>query len=81
MIKRGFWLALGAALGISGYRKLTRAAKALLPQGELAGQLQGRTPAAAPAHRTAGRAGAETIAFVRDVRAGMADYLDRHREI
>jgi len=80
MIRRGFWLLLGAALGISGYRRLTRAAKALLPHCQLVSQL-GRTSAAAPASRAAGRAGAETIAFVRDVRTGMADYLDRHREI
>jgi len=81
MIRRGFWLLLGAALGISGYRRLTRAAKALLPHGQLISQLPGRTTAAAPAGRAAGRAGAETIAFVRDVRAGMTDYLDQHREI
>jgi hypothetical protein len=81
MIRRGFWLLLGAALGISGYRRLTRAAKALVPHGALVGQLQRRTPAVTPASRGAGRAGAETIAFVRDVRVGMADYLDRHREI
>jgi hypothetical protein len=72
MIRRGFWLLLGAVLGVSGYRRLTRVAKALLPQGELV-QLHAGTPAA--------RAGAGTIAFVRDVRTGMADYLDRHREI
>ena len=81
MIRRGSWLLLGAVLGISGYRRLTRAAKALRAPGELAGQLHGRTAATAPARRNAGRAGAETIAFVRDVRTGMADYLDRHREI
>jgi hypothetical protein len=34
-----------------------------------------------PARRAASRAGTESAAFVRDVRAGMADYLDRHREI
>jgi hypothetical protein len=81
MIRRGFWLVLGAALGISGYRRLTRAAKALLPHGQLVSQLPGRTLAAAPASRAASRANVETIAFVRDVRSGMADYLDRHREI
>ncbi len=84
MIRRGSWLLLGAVLGISGYRRLTRAAKALMPQGELASQLRqaGHGPAATrPSRRAAGRAGAETIAFVRDVRTGMADYLDRHSQI
>jgi len=80
MIRRGFWLVLGATLGISGYRRLSRAAKALLPHGQLVSQLPGRGPAA-PGRRAAGRASGETIAFVRDVRTGMADYLDRHREI
>ena len=69
MIRRSFWLAAGAVLGISGYRRVTRTAKALLP------------PSATPGRKAAGRAGTETIAFVRDVRIGMADYLDRHREI
>jgi hypothetical protein len=77
MIRRGFWFLLGAVLGVSGYRKLTRTAKALLPHGELVSQLHARTPVARPGRR----AGSGTIAFVRDVRTGMADYLDRHREI
>ena len=77
MIRRGFWLVLGAVLGVSGYRKLTRAAKALLPHGQLVSQLHGRTRVAGSGRR----AGSGTIAFVRDVRTGMADYLDRHREI
>ncbi|MGN6795577.1 MAG: hypothetical protein ACTHJW_24565 [Streptosporangiaceae bacterium] len=81
MIRRGFWMLLGAAMGISGYRRITRAARALLQPGALVSHPQGRTQAIAPARGSAGRAGAETIAFVRDVRAGMADYLDRHREI
>ena len=71
MIRRGFWLLLGAVLGVSGYRRLTRVAKALLPQS----QMHARTQAAAPGRH------AGTIAFVRDVRIGMADYIDRHREI
>jgi hypothetical protein len=81
MIRRGFWLLLGAALGISGYRRLSRAARALLPHGQLISQLPGRISVAARGSQAAGRAGGETIAFVRDVRTGMADYLDRHREI
>jgi hypothetical protein len=81
MIRRGFWFALGAVLGITGYRRVTRAARALLPEGERVGQLARRNGAGRPERRTASRAGAGTAAFVRDVRTGMADYLDRQREI
>ena len=81
MIRRSFWLAAGAVLGIAGYRRVTRAARALLPHGDVLGQLQRKPISATPGRRAVGRAGTETIAFVRDVRTGMADYLDRHREI
>jgi hypothetical protein len=82
MIRRGVWLTAGAVLGITGYRRVTRAAKALFPHGELLGQVARRPLARTHAARTPARlAGSESAAFVRDVRAGMADYLDRHREI
>jgi hypothetical protein len=81
MIRRSFWLASGAVLGIAGYRRVTRAAKALLPQGDPLGQLNKRPGRATLPSRVASRAGTESIAFVRDVRIGMADYIDRHREI
>lgn len=82
MIRRGFWFALGAAVGVSGYRRVARAAKALLPEGERVGQLaRWNAGSGAPARRAASRAGGGTVAFVRDVRTGMADYLDRQREI
>ena len=81
MIRRGFWFTLGAVAGITGYRRVSRAARALLPEGERIGQLARRSGAGAPARRVASRAGAETTSFVRDVRAGMADYLDRQPEI
>jgi hypothetical protein len=81
MIRRGFWFTLGAVLGITGYRRVTRAAKALLPEGDRVGQLARRNGAGPPARSAASRASAGTVAFVRDVRSGMADYLDRQREI
>ena len=31
MIRRLFWLSLGAAVGISGYRRVTAAARAIMP--------------------------------------------------
>jgi len=87
MIRRLFWLVLGAALGIAGYRRASRAAKMLLPNSGLAGQV-GSRPTLAHGTRSGltrserGRSTASgTAAFVRDVRSGMAEYLDRHRDI
>ena len=86
MIRRLVWLAAGAVLGITGYRRLTRAAKSLLPPGNVLALLGRRPEGPGPAGRTTARAqardaGAGTVAFVRDVRIGMAEYLDRHRDI
>ena len=94
MIRRTIWLMLGAAVGITGYRKLSRAARTLLPQRDLLGSVGGRSagapralpapgsPGRGPAAQASGRGiAAGTAAFVRDVRSGMADYLDRHRDI
>ena len=61
MIRRGFWLALGAVLGVTGYRRATRIARAMVPA---RGQ---------PGPGQLARAG-----FLRDVREGRAEYLDRH---
>ncbi len=86
MIRRMTWLAVGAVLGVTGYRRLARAAKSLLPHADLLAprsRHSGGSAAARPAaSRTPARdAGAGTVAFIRDVRAGMAEYLDRHRDI
>jgi hypothetical protein len=86
MIRRLIWLAIGAVLGITGYRRLTRAAKSLLPHSDLLAPMSRRSERSGPARRRlagaqSGDAGAGTVAFVRDVRVGMAEYLDRHRDI
>jgi hypothetical protein len=85
MIRRLIWLAIGAVLGITGYRRVTRAAKSLLPRADLLaplGRRSGSGPSRQiPARSPASGAGAGTAAFVRDVRAGMAEYMDRHRDI
>ena len=57
MIRRAIWLLAGAALGVAGYRRLSR----LLTMGQ--------------ARRRGGAAG-----FARDVRTGMAEYMERHRD-
>ena len=96
MIRRGFWLAAGALVGVTGYRRMARAARsvtpgrALAPAGQRqvpAGQRQvpgsaGRDAAVAWEQSLAVRAavaiGRDAGAFLRDVRIGMAEYMDRH---
>jgi len=88
MIRRAFWLALGAVLGVTGYRRAVRRVAALLrPVRGLTGG--GRAlPAAhgpavtdAPALRRAGALARDlgpVAGFLRDAREGMDDYLDSH---
>jgi hypothetical protein len=74
LIRRGFWLLTGAVLGVTGYRKVTRLAHTLTggdgqPGRSLSAQ---RSTSAAKIAATAG--------FMRDVRDGMAEYRNLHRE-
>jgi hypothetical protein len=87
MIRRGFWIAVGALLGVTGYRRLARTARSLTQGRTLApaGQRQvsaGRDPAVGWEQSLAVRAavaiGRDAGAFIRDVRIGMAEYMDRH---
>jgi len=82
MIRRVFWLSLGAAAGVSGYRKLARLARALSPA---PAQETARSWPLLPSPGTARRAqvpwhgpllrGARaTAAFAHDVREGMRIY-------
>jgi hypothetical protein len=68
VIRRGFWLAVGAAGGIMGYRRAS-ALKSQVTQ-TLGGRP--RPPGAARRHWAR-----ETIRFTRDVRDGMDLYIDR----
>jgi hypothetical protein len=65
VIRRGFWLTVGAAAGIMGYRRVSAAGR------RLSGTLNGG--AAASLAR-------ETVRFTRDVREGMELYTARHSE-
>jgi hypothetical protein len=101
MIRRGCWLALGAVLGVTGYRRAIKLARAMLPgrgqpgrglpgRGQLAraglgtlGALSGRgmLGGGARIRRTAiggGEPAGRAAGFLRDVREGRAEYLDRH---
>jgi hypothetical protein len=69
VIRRGFWLAAGAVLGVTGYRRATRFARAL------AGQ-----PSAQRA-RTAAGGLVSAAGFAKDVRDGMAEYWDSRRTL
>lgn len=88
MIRRGFWLTAGAALGVAGYRRAARLVNGLARGGagnparptagrqEPAGLLVPGRPVS-----TAARIG-DTARFVRDVRDGVAEYLElHHREL
>ena len=79
MIRRGFWLLIGAALGVTGYRRVTRLAR-LLTVPRSAGSLA-RSGRAAPAHgaRSPVARAVAAAGFVRDVRDGMAEYWELHR--
>ena len=90
MIRRGFWLAAGAATGIYGYRRVSavgrRLSASLNPAPPAAALSQSarsaRTvqSAARTGRRTALRAARETYRFTRDVREGMDLYMARHSE-
>ena len=65
MIRRLFWVTVGAAAGVTGYRRVSRLARALQPQA------RGR-------NRPGGRPGYGGLAtFVGDVRDGMELYMHR----
>lgn len=68
MIRRGFWLAVGAAGGIMGYRRVSSLGRQV---SETLGARQAR-PRAAKRHWAR-----ETIRFTRDVREGMDLYSVR----
>jgi hypothetical protein len=84
MIRRVFWMIAGALLGVTGYRRVSRLARAVVAggrRGEAPGRPGGRDlPRSSRAHgdRTR-RYGARSVAlFARDVRDGMELYTDRH---
>jgi hypothetical protein len=68
VIRRGFWLFVGAAGGIMGYRRASSLTRQL---SETFGARQ-KKPRAAKRHWTR-----ETIRFTRDVREGMDMYSAR----
>jgi hypothetical protein len=93
MIRRGFWLAVGAATGIYGYRRVSAAGRRLSAslnpappaptqavQPARAAQIEQGLRTAQTAGRTAITAARETYRFTRDVREGMDLYMARQSE-
>jgi hypothetical protein len=74
MIRRGFWLVVGAAGGIMGYRRVTSLGRQL---SATLGTGQPRTQAPAAVKAVKRHWARETIRFTRDVREGMDLYLTR----
>ena len=69
MIRRLFWVTVGALVGVSGYRRVSRLARAAGIGGRPSAGARGR--AGVPWARDA-------ALFARDVREGMDLYADRH---
>jgi hypothetical protein len=70
MIRRGFWVVVGAAGGIMGYRRVSSLGRQV---SETLGA-RPKSPGAVKRHWVR-----ETFRFTRDVRAGMDLYIDRRR--
>ena len=78
MIRRGFWLTVGAAGGIMGYRRVSALSRQLSETlgGRTSSQGQLRHSASPRRKRHWAR---ETLRFTRDVREGMDAYIARQQ--
>jgi hypothetical protein len=87
MMRRGFWLAAGAVLGVAGYRKASRVARTITGA-PVPGRMLSSGPRALKAGSEARPAGPaavpvaarirSAVGFARDVREGMAEYRELH---
>jgi hypothetical protein len=78
MIRRGFWLAAGAAAGIYGYRRVSALGRRLSATLNPAGPADPAKLAPRPSRWGAVAAARQTIRFTRDVREGMDQYRLAH---
>jgi hypothetical protein len=83
MIRRGLWLAVGAAGGIMGYRRAAALGRRLSVRAgsqrvSQRGAATARRPARRSLARDALRATRQARGFTRDVREGMELYMARH---
>jgi hypothetical protein len=88
MMRRGFWLAAGAVLGVAGYRKASRLARSVTgapvpgrmlgPGSRARGAGSGEAGAPVPVTVPMGARIRSAASFARDVREGMAEYRELH---
>ena len=80
MMRRGFWLAAGVLLGVTGYRKAARLARTITSApGAPRALAPGGRAIEARAQVPLSRRIRAAASFGRDVREGMAEYRDLHR--
>jgi hypothetical protein len=82
MIRRLFWMIAGALLGVTGYRRVSRLARAVTVGGRFGaapGRPRGR--GLMPGDRTHSGWARSAALFARDVRDGMELYTDRHAQL
>ena len=75
MIRRLFWVTVGALVGVTGYRRVMRLARAIAPGGRSGPATRGARGARWALGLDWARG---TALFARDVREGMDLYADRH---
>jgi hypothetical protein len=69
MIRRLFWIIVGALLGVTGYRRVSQLVRSARP---------GRRRGSAPWRPRGGTWADGAARFAHDVREGMELYMDRH---
>jgi hypothetical protein len=72
LIRRLFWVTVGALVGVTGYRRVSRLARAIAPGGRSGPATRGARGARGPDWARG------AALFARDVREGMDLYADRH---
>jgi hypothetical protein len=75
VIRRGFWLLVGAAAGIAGYRKAGQFARQPTRAARETARAARET---AKLGRGTARLGRDAVRFARDGRDGMDEYTARH---
>ena len=82
MIRRLFWMTAGALLGVTGYRRASRLARAVTAGGRPSDRTHGRARGDLTPGGRAYRGWPQRAAlFASDVRDGMQLYADRHARL
>jgi hypothetical protein len=78
MIRRLFWMTAGALLGVTGYRRVSRLARAVTAGARPGDRPHGRARGDLTSRGRASRGWTHAARFAREVRDGMELYTDRH---